>query len=435
MIRRTGNVQVYDQSIAEPATSGSAADDSGLWSWSHCDESNLFEVSEFRAHMPLHNFYEGYSTAKDGSVAPATLDAAEERLRTVLEQCDRLRCIETLVDMDSSWGGFAHELLTYVADECPRAVVATFGTDWAYPLADQSAASVFALTPDSRDRAKADARRRLNISSSLSVLADVSTLLVPLAMASSSLPRTRFGHLRVDRARCRDVSTLAATAIELALSAHRALSAYDIVDGVMPSRKVLALAAAFPFDRDPVELLTNIERASEQPTAHEASESDVIMDQCSLLPAVAERTSTARGEDDGDSDSDDERAHSRHTKVFARRVHLRGSFGATLESPTSLARAIERVRSAQCVVQWTPRALELPASYSLARDSLAGAAVDAVAQLAATTDVGRYLHDVKQRVQRVDKRVLFEFTRAGMNPDALEDLDESLGALRDAYLQ
>lgn len=418
-------MQVYDQSQAEPAVTNA---DTGLWSWTSFDESNLFEVTEFRAHMPLHNFYEGYGVAKDGSVSNATFDAAEERLRGVLEECDHLRFVQSLVDMDSSWGGFAHEMLTYISEECPSAVVVTFGNDWTYPLADQSTESVFALTPDNRDKAKNEARKRINVASALSLLSEVSTLLVPIAMAQSSLPAARFANLYLDRDSCAEVSSVAATAIKLALSAYRKRSVYEVVEGVMPGMKVMELAASFPFTGNPTELLNRVTDETEV-----SLRTDNVLDQYSLLPAMPATVVSRRYEDEDDNSDGESDAVSGMDKVFYRRFHLHGSFASGVTSVSSLSDAIDRARSSKCAVQWTPTAFRLPSSYRVR--SLADASVDAVSQLSASCRVGSYLRHVMRDLQLADRRVLFEFTRAGMNPDALEDLDAALGTLRDAYQQ
>ncbi|KAF1319422.1 Myotubularin-like protein, partial [Globisporangium splendens] len=418
----TGNVQVYDQSEAEPVDS--ASDNNGLWNWSRLHVSNLFEVDEFRAHIPLHNFYEGFAVSKDGNISNSTFEAAEERIRGVLEECDRLRFVQTLVDMDSSWGGFAHEMLTYVSEECPSAVVATFANDWTYPLADQSIESVFALTPDNRDKAKNEARKRINIASALGLLSEVSTLLVPIAMSDVSLPRaSRFAYLHgVAPENCAQMGTIAATAIDLALSAYRHRSVYEVVEGVVPSRKLMELAARFPFEGNPVELLDAISNESDVSTPQDDPLANV-----SLLPAIPERAALRnRYEDDED---DDVEASSTGAKVFYRRFHLRGSYP---DYSSSLYDAIHRTRSAKCVVQWTSDArLELPSSYRV--PALAGACVDAVSQLSTSSRIGAYVGHVAQLLESADKRVLYEFTRSGMNPDALEDLHAALGAISDAY--
>lgn len=417
-------MEVYDQSQTEPAV---ASADTGLWNWASFNESNLFEVNEFRAHMPLHNFYEGYGVAKDGSVSNATFDAAEERLRAVLEECDHLRFVQSLVDMDSSWGGFAHEMLTYISEECPSAVVVTFANDWTYPLADQSTESVFALTPDNRDKVKNEARKRINVASALSLLSEVSTLLVPIAMSQSSLPATRFANLQIDRENCAEVSSVVATAIELALSAYRKKSVYEVVEGVLPGMKVMELAASFPFTGNPTELLNRITLETEV-----SLRTDDVLEQGSLLPAIPETIVNRRYEDEDDN-SDAENDNGASDKVFYRRFHLHGSFASGVTSLSSLSDAIDRVRSSKCAVQWTPTAFNLPSSYRVR--SLADTSMDAVSQLSASRRVGSYLRHVMRDVQLADKRVLFEFTRAGMNPDALEDLDAALGTLREAYAQ
>lgn len=409
-------MQVYDQSDVEPAVVA----DTGLWNWSRLSEKNLFEVDEFRAHMPLHNFYEGYAVSKDGSIANATFDAAEERLRAVLEECDHLRFVQSLVDMDSSWGGFAHEMLTYISEECPSAVVVTFGNDWSYPLADQSTESVFALAPDNRDKAKNEARKRVNVGSALGLLSEVSTLLIPIAMSRSSLPGSRFPNLDVDPENCAQVGTIAATAIDLALSAYRRKSAYEVVAGVIPSMKIMELSASFPFAGNPAELLHAIANETEVSDRREDA-----LASWSLLPAIPESPALSKRYHEGDEERD---VAATDTKVFYRRFHLQGGFS---EHSSSLYDAIHRVRSSTCVVQWSPESVHVPSSYRI--PGLAGSSIDAVSQLSTSSRIGRYLDHVMQQLEKADKRVLYEFTSAGMNPDAMEDLDATLGAMRDAY--
>lgn len=428
----TGNVQVYDQSAHDELAS-SGAPDAGLWSWASCDDSHLFEVHEFRAHMALHNVFEG-GAGSGGAVARATFDAAEERVRGELEACDRLRLVQSLVDMDSSWGGFAHEVLTYVSEECPSAVIATFGTDWAYPLADASGLSALfdgISSSSNRDRAKVEARRRINLGASLSLLSEVSTLLVPIAMASeNSLPLSRFRHLRgLDRSSCAEMSTVAATAMEFALAAYRQpMSAYEIVAGVQPSMKVMELAASFPFDGNPEELLRRIANETEVSAAQQTEQDDVLEDQFSLLPAIPDAAAKRGRYEDEENEDDDEDTADRE-RVFYRRLHLHGTF--SVSSPSSLNSTIDRIRSSSCVAQWTPSTLQLPSSYRIS--GLADCSIDAVSQLSTSSRVGRYLRHVARGVQSADKRVLFEFTRAGMSPDALEDMSATLDALGDAY--
>lgn len=392
---------MYDQSEQELSPPPTGAD-TGLWDWHRFDGKNLVEIAEFRPHMPLHNFYEGFSAAKDGNIAVSTIEDAQDRIRAVLEECDNLRAVQALVDMDSSWGGLALEMLTYIGEECPGSAVALFGNDWAYPLPDQVDESVFGSPSDIHDRSKMEARRRVNIASSLALLSDVASFVVPTAMARSSLPRSRFAHLSVDRSSCVELSSLAATSLELAMSAYRGKSVREMAGVVTPSMRVLGLAAAFPHLSDPVELLR--------------ADTPRLDEQYSLLPCLAA----------------DKKAAQRPVQHKLHRCCL--NFTGMFRETSSLDAAIESIRSPVVVAQWGRRnALSLPETYRL-RD-LAGARADGISELSLSSDVGAYLGTVAQQVKSSDKRVLFEYTRAGMSPDALEELHTALTGLGDAYLQ
>ncbi|KAF1787596.1 Myotubularin family [Phytophthora cactorum] len=408
-----GNVQVYDQSGAESATGSS---NNGLWSWGRLNEHNLVEVDEFRPHMPLHNFYEGHAVSNGGNVGNTTLENAEDRVRTVLETCDQLRLVQGLVDMDSSWGGLAHEMMTYVAEECPGAVIMVVGNDWSYPMATDDEDAVFRAEPNVRDRTKIEARKRINVASSMALLSEVSHLLVPVAMSSSSLPSTSFSQLGMDRSNCGDVATVVATALELALSAHRGRSAYEIMEGLQPSTKVVELAASFPYSTDPTFLLQRISESVTNEVDRKSLTEDPFQNY-SLLPAIqqAER----RGLEEG------------HTnKTSYRRLHFRGSFN----SNSSLRAAIDSfpVSPRDVALRWSDAfPLKLPETYRL--QTLQSSSVDGISQLALSSRTGEYLSNLAQRAAKSDKRTLYEFTTAGMSPDAPEELASALAGMGDAY--
>ncbi|KAG6969498.1 hypothetical protein JG688_00005296 [Phytophthora aleatoria] len=383
-----GNVQVYDQSGAESATGSS---NNGLWSWGRLNEHNLVEVDEFRPHMPLHNFYEGHVVSNGGNVGNTTLENAEDRVRTVLETCDQLRLVQGLVDMDSSWGGLAHEMMTYVAEECPGAVIMVVGNDWSYPMATDDEDAVFRAEPNVRDRTKIEARKRINVASSMALLSEVSHLLVPVAMSSSSLPK-------------------------LALSAHRGRSAYEIMEGLQPSTKVVELAASFPYSTDPTFLLQRISESVTNEVDRKSLTEDPFQNY-SLLPAIqqAER----RGLEEG------------HTnKTSYRRLHFRGSFN----SNSSLRAAMDSfpVSPRDVALRWSDAfPLKLPETYRL--QTLQSSSVDGISQLALSSRTGEYLSNLAQRAAKSDKRTLYEFTTAGMSPDAPEELASALAGMGDAY--
>jgi hypothetical protein len=413
-LSRGGGMQVYDQSGAEPVRTG---DSDGLWSWGALGEHNLVEVDEFRPHMPLHNFYEGHAVSNGGNIGTSTMEEAEDRVRTVLETCDQLRLVQGLVDMDSSWGGLAHEMMTYVAEECPGALVMVVGNDWSYPMAGDDEDAVFRVAPNVRDRTKIEGRKRVNVASSVALLSEVSNLLVPIAMSPSSLPITRFPQLSVDRSSCADISTVAATALELAMSTHRGRPAYEIVEGFQPSMKVVELAASCPHTSDATALLQSITDSVTREVGASSSSAKDPFQNYSLLPAIQQQA--PRGANDQPTN-----------KTFYRRLYFRGAFANSL----SLRAAIERspMSPRDVALRWSDVSpLTLPDNYRL--QTLQGASVDGISQLALSSQAGGYLSALAQRVAKSDKRTLYEFTRAGMSPDAPEELEAALAAMGDAY--
>lgn len=402
-----GGVQVYDQSGAEPA-SGSRND--GLWSWHSLKEHNLEEVDEFRPHMPLHNFYEGHSVSNGGNIGNRTLEEAEDRVRGVLETCDRLRLVQGLVDMDSSWGGLAHEMLTYVTEECPGAVTMVVGNDWAYPMATDDEDAVFRVQESVRDRTKVEARKRVNLASSIALLSEVSNILVPIAMSPSSLPSSQFAQLGFDRSNCAAVSTIVATALELAMSTHRGQTAYGIMEGIQPSMKIVELAASFPHTTDPATLLQSINESVVNEVGR-INAAENPFQNASLLPAFQQPVENLP------------------SKVFYRRLHFRG-----FRSNSRLRSLIDRfpVSPRDVALHWTDASsLKLPETYRL--QMLQNSSVDGISQLSLSSQIGDYLSATAQRVAKSDKRTVYEFTRAGMSPDATEELASTLSAMSDAY--
>ncbi|KAG7399069.1 hypothetical protein PHYBOEH_009759 [Phytophthora boehmeriae] len=404
----TGGVQVYDQSGPDLAP----AQDDALWDWSLRSERNLVEVDEFRPHLPMHNFYEGYAASNGGNISTLTLENGQDRVRAVLETCDQLRLVQGLVDMDSSWGGLAHEMLTYTREECPGAVVMVVGNDWSYPLASDDSDAVFRVASDERDRSKIEARKKVNVASSVALLSEVSTLFVPVAMAPGSLSSSSFPQLRFDRSSYGDVGSVVATALEVAMSAHRGKPAYEMLEGLQPSMKVVELAASLPFADDPTVLLQRINESISNEVSSKRQEDDPFQ-KCSLLPSV---TTQQRQVHPG--------------KVHYRRLHFRGPFSAF----SSLRSAIDSspMSPRDVTLQWSETSpLVLPESHRV--QALQGVSIDAVSQLSLSSRVGNYLSILAQRVSKNDKRTFFEFTRAGMSPDAPEELAATLAAMGDAY--
>ncbi|GLE01594.1 hypothetical protein PINS_up010424 [Pythium insidiosum] len=402
-MHRDGRVQVFDQS-SEPSTE--PEHNNALWNWSRFSERNLVEIDEFRPHMALHNVYEGRS-GRDGSLSAVTQDAVEDRLRGVLEECDNLRLVEALVDLDSAWAGLADDVLTYLNEECASAVVATFANDWRYPLREQLDENLFLADPSGRDRTKIEARRRLNLATAVTSLVEHSSVVVPLAMAADT---RQYGGVS---GRSRGVSSnselvatasVVATALEIAMSTyHRRDAPLDsLVEGVLPRTKLFALTAEAPLSISPLALTT---------ASGSGSSMELLQWQRrhSLLPHT--RTSPAAAANSSSSSGGGARL---------RHLYLRGAF----ERWTMLEHALERIEDEQLVVQWNPQPL---------RPTASAPAVDAAAELAQSPCVGAYLSRLASDVARCDRRVMFQYVDAGMNVDAITEMHAELHDLRDAY--
>lgn len=397
-----GTVQVYDQSHGESAT---LSNDS-LWDWKELKEHNLVEIDEFRPHLPLHNFYEGHAVSHGGNITRATLEMAEDRVRTVLETCDQLRLVQGLVDMDSSWGGLAHELMSYVVDECPAAVFMIIGNDWSYPLSLDDKDAMLASSRG--DRTKLEARKRVNVASSMALLANVSHLQVPLAMSPTTLRKTTVPHIRFDRTSCADVSAVMATALELALAGYRTQPVDRLIEDFSGYMRVLEVATSFPYTTDPTRFF--------QPTGSHINKRHAWRPDpfgiYSLLPTLDHAPL----------------AKTQLHKFFCEYWLLRGAFNGTpsLQATTDLF-----VDSSDDVaLRWSPSPLLTPTSYRLATRS---SEIEAISRLSASSAVGQYLTTLGHQVAGTNKRVLHEFTSAGMSPDALEELSSTLEAKGGEY--
>ncbi|RQM24099.1 hypothetical protein B5M09_001851 [Aphanomyces astaci] len=107
----------------------------------------IVEVNEFRHFDPLNNFYDGV----------LGLDA---------------KGVQCIVDVDSTWGGFASEVLRGFREECPSAFVSVLGLDTRYPVASQA---------DFFDLSKQSGRRSINLASSVLILNELSSLFIPFS--------------------------------------------------------------------------------------------------------------------------------------------------------------------------------------------------------------------------------------------------------------
>ncbi|KAF0710888.1 Aste57867_5450 [Aphanomyces stellatus] len=137
---------------------------------------SVVEVNEFRSFDPLNNYYDGIASV-DGKIRRETLDIACDAVRVALEECDSIQGIQAIVDIDSTWGGFATEVIKEIREECPSTFLCCLGLDERYPLVAQIG---------SFDQSKQNSRRAINIASSLLSLNELSSLFVPFSPTSYS---------------------------------------------------------------------------------------------------------------------------------------------------------------------------------------------------------------------------------------------------------
>ena len=100
----------------------------------------------------------------------------------------------------------------------------------------------------------------------------------------------------------------------------------------------------------------------------------------------------------------------------------------------SLRHAIDTfpISARKIALHWfdaTPVTLSVPHRLQTLQNS----SVDAICQLKLSSRTGTYLTTLAQLATRADKRTLHEFTRAGMSPDAFEELGATLLGMSDAY--
>ncbi|KAJ8558785.1 hypothetical protein ON010_g8665 [Phytophthora cinnamomi] len=251
--------------------------------------------------------------------------------------------------------------------------------------------AVFRVAAEERDRTKIEGRRRVNVASSDST--------------GRTAPKPR---------------SVVATALEVTMSAYRTRPAYEILEGFQPTMKVAELAASFSHSSDPTILLQRISESSTAEVGPTNSSTNDPFAPNSLLPAISHPpTHKLKGED-----------HSSN-KPHYRRLHFRGAFA----NYPSLRHCIDRfpLSPRDVALHWSEASpLALPASFRV--QTLAGTSIDAVSQLSSSSEAGKYLSALAQRVAKSDKRTLYEFTRSGMSPDAPEELEAALAAMGDAYL-
>jgi hypothetical protein len=229
----------------------------------------------------------------------------------------------------------------------------------------------------------------------------------------------RFSSLRFDRSSLSALSSLAATGLEIAMSPHSNKTVYDLLDGILPSCKFMDLSAQFPVS------------SLQNPELYFPKESQILKP-FSFLPAYrlpVTRKTQIEMEEHGPI----------KYKTRFRRVHFCGNFtGHKIESMV-LQRSVE-----SCNFSYNSTQLDLPFWYGIkeyhddangSSVTLPGESVNTISQVSLSSDVGMMLTQLDQGLDLLDKRILHEYTSAGMNQDALDEFHSFLQTSSEPYFE
>nr|CCA17115.1 myotubularinlike protein putative [Albugo laibachii Nc14] len=348
----------------------------GLWDWNHFTERNLFQMQSFHSFLDLHNYYIGAHT-NGGVVSVDTFEAAQDRLRRELERADRLQSIQCLVDMDSAWGAFASDMLTYLSEECAHVALSVFGNDYPYASTTSSKGLL-------HDRTKQRARTCLNVVSSLLALWEHAHLVVPIAMSPDTLPFTRFSAWNLNRSDRCGLSQLVATSLMA--------SQFNVGNPYIPSPyKFCELAVQAPI-RQP-------ETVSARIAKRRTASIPLVEDQHSLLPCVREHKS-------------------------AQSFGWRRTFISGIDMKHMQSRNMQEFN-----ITWSLDPLLLPQDW-LPQYS---GAIDTIAEYKVSESIGFYLQDLGAQMQTLDRRIVHEYVQNGMESDRLAELREELATHGELY--
>ncbi|OQR97219.1 myotubularin-like protein [Achlya hypogyna] len=348
---------------------------------------SLVTVEEFRSFDPMNNYYDGLLSG-DGKLRRESLEAAHDHVRRALEECDSIQGVQCFVDLDSTWGGMATEVLRELREECPSVFVICAGLDEKYPLVPQ--VGLF-------DQSKADGRRAINMASSILHLHELSSVFVPLAVSGDATGS--FAPLSPSSA---DGSTLVAAAWDCLSGPYRFprttnVQMGNIVFPMRPSMKAMELACLFSPPTD------YFERSGDDRLR--------LLEEASLLPV-------------GPRDPSWSRARAHHLQLLT----LRGDDSAFrgLQTPTWQAKASFDFYHVTTLA--APVVLpQAPIFENASREACLSA-------LLITDAVPKYFSSLAHAVQTIDRRVVHEYVQAGMGFDALRELHSDMLTLSDSSL-
>lgn len=369
---RDGNVQMFNQEQA-PGTQWK-----GMWDWNHFSESNLFEVQDFHSFLDLHNYYVGTHT-NAGFLSIDTFEAVQDRLRRHLEKIDRLHSIQCLVDMDSAWGAFSSELITYLNEECPHAELTLLGNDYPYASSTVPSDALF------KDRTKQTSRTCLNIVSSLLAISEHAHLIIPIAMSPDTIPSARFPEWQLDRSDRCHLSQLVAVSLQT-VGFH--------------ARAQLIPPAPYKFCELAIQApISHAETVLAQIAQNETGHINVLQDRHSLLPCLRKRAS----------------AHS----VGWRKTIFRGFDSKQLES-----RDFQQLN-----IESSPKPLLLPQQWLPQFPRT----INSVAECTVSKRIAFYLQNLSMQMETLDRRIVHEYVQNGMETDRIFELKEELASHAELY--
>ncbi|KDO22708.1 hypothetical protein SPRG_11022 [Saprolegnia parasitica CBS 223.65] len=336
----------------------------------------------------MNNYYDGLLSG-DGKLRRETLEAAQDHVRQSLEACDSIQGVQCFVDVDSTWGGFATEVLRELREECPSAFVMCAGLDERYPLVPQ--VGLF-------DQAKHDGRRAINMASSILHLHELSDVFFPLATSGDA--RGSFSTLSLAST---DGPLLTAAAWDVMSAPYRFprtsnMQMRNVAFPLRRSMKVMELACLLDPPTD----------FFQQSGATRLA----LLEAASLLPIGVQDPSWTR-------------SRQYHLQLLTLRGDPRAFAGVTmptwqLKAPFDFCHLVTLQRPSVALP-------EAPVFASMASPACLSAVM-------ITDAIPKYLSGLAHGVQTIDRRVLHEYVQAGMSFDALRELHSDLLTLSDSSL-
>ncbi|OQR95856.1 hypothetical protein THRCLA_07513, partial [Thraustotheca clavata] len=324
--------------------------------------------------------------SSDGKLRRDTMESAQDQVRRALEECDAIQGVQCLVDIDSTWGGFATEILREIREECPSKYIMCAGLDERYPLVPQ--VGLF-------DQAKHDGRRAINLASSMLQLHELSSTFIPISTSGDA--KGSFASLSPTQ---NDFISLAASAWNCMSATYRypeqsKMQMRNIVFPMRPSMKIMELSCLYSppvnfFELDGNTRLNLLEDGSFLPKG-------VIDPSWDRQRKYHYQLLTLRG--------DGSKFSGFRLPTWQNKAPFDTYFITNLNTPLSVQP-------------------DLPIFDNTTKESLAG--------LMITDSIPKYLSGLAHAINTIDRRIVHEFVQAGMSSDATRDLHSDMLTLSDS---